>query len=97
MNTFKVLIVDDHPINRMLLTEQLASIGFMTSTAVDGLDALKFLEHNHADIVLSDVNMPNMDGYQLARTLREQGFKQPIVALTANAMAEEKQRCLDAG
>ncbi|MEQ5184232.1 two-component system sensor histidine kinase RcsC [Providencia alcalifaciens] len=97
LNTFKVLIVDDHPINRMLLTEQLASIGFMTSTAVDGLDALKFLEHNHADIVLSDVNMPNMDGYQLARTLREQGFKQPIVALTANAMAEEKQRCLDAG
>lgn len=97
LNTFKVLIVDDHPINRMLLTEQLASIGFMTSTAVDGLDALKFLEHNHADIVLSDVNMPNMDGYQLARTLREQGFRQPIVALTANAMAEEKQRCLDAG
>ncbi|HHR6222553.1 two-component system sensor histidine kinase RcsC [Providencia alcalifaciens] len=97
LNEFKVLIVDDHPINRMLLTEQLASIGFMTSTAVDGLDALKHLEHCHADIVLSDVNMPNMDGYQLARALREQGFRQPIVALTANAMAEEKQRCLDAG
>ncbi|WP_112836985.1 two-component system sensor histidine kinase RcsC [Providencia rustigianii] len=97
LNEFKILIVDDHPINRMLLVEQLTSIGFSTGTAVDGLDALKYLEHHQVDIVLSDVNMPNMDGYQLSGALRKTGFSQPIVALTANAMAEEKQRCLDAG
>ncbi len=62
-----VLIVDDHPINRALLSEQLATIGFTTGTAIDGLDALKYLDNHHVDIVLTDVNMPNMDGYQLAR------------------------------
>ncbi|EMK3755134.1 two-component system sensor histidine kinase RcsC [Providencia rettgeri] len=97
LGEYHVLIVDDHPINRMLLSEQLASIGFTTGTAVDGLDALKYLDSHHADIILTDVNMPNMDGYQLARELRRLECNLPIVALTANAMAEEKQRCIDAG
>ena len=97
LSKYTVLIVDDHPINRHLLTDQLRSIGFSTATAVDGLDALDYLDVNKVDIVLSDVNMPNLDGYQLATRLRQQLFVQPIVALTANAMAEEKQRCIDAG
>ncbi len=97
LSKYTVLIVDDHPINRHLLTDQLSSIGFSTATAVDGLDALDYLDANRVDIVLSDVNMPNLDGYQLATRLRQQLFIQPIVALTANAMAEEKQRCIDAG
>ncbi|MGO2335673.1 two-component system sensor histidine kinase RcsC [Providencia sp.] len=97
LSAYNVLIVDDHPINRLLLSEQLASIGFTTRTAVDGLDALKYLGNYSADIVLTDVNMPNMDGYELARELRKTGFKLPIIALTANAMAEEKQRCIEAG
>ena len=92
-----VLIVDDHPINRALLSEQLASIGFTTGTAIDGLDALKYLNNHHVDIVLTDVNMPNMDGYQLAKELRRLEFSLPVIALTANAMAEEKQRCINAG
>ncbi|QXX83689.1 two-component system sensor histidine kinase RcsC [Providencia sp. R33] len=97
LGEYHVLIVDDHPINRMLLSEQLASIGFSTGTAIDGIDALKYLKNNRADIVLSDVNMPNMDGYLLAQELRRLGETLPIIALTANAMAEEKQRCIDAG
>ena len=97
LSAYNVLIVDDHPINRLLLSEQLASIGFTTRTAVDGLDALKYFGNYSADIVLTDVNMPNMDGYELARELRKLGTKIPIIALTANAMAEEKQRCIDAG
>lgn len=94
---YHVLIVDDHPINRALLSEQLASIGFTTGTAIDGLDALKYLNNHHVDIVLTDVNMPNMDGYQLAKELRRLEFSLPVIALTANAMAEEKQRCINAG
>lgn len=97
LSTYQVLIVDDHPINRMLLSDQISSIGFSTCTAVDGLDALKYIENHQVDIVLTDVNMPNMDGYELAKALRKLGFTLPIIALTANAMAEEKQRCIDAG
>ncbi|WP_236620697.1 two-component system sensor histidine kinase RcsC [Providencia sneebia] len=97
LGSHRVLIVDDHPINRLLLSEQISNIGFKVCTAIDGLDALKYIEEHEIDIVLSDVNMPNMDGYELARALRKTGYTLPIIALTANAMAEEKQRCIDAG
>lgn len=97
LGEYHVLIVDDHPINRMLLSEQLGSIGFTTGTAIDGFDALKYLDSRRVDIIVTDVNMPNMDGYQLARELRRLGYDIPVIALTANAMAEEKQRCIDAG
>jgi two-component system capsular synthesis sensor histidine kinase RcsC len=92
-----VLIVDDHPINRMLLSEQLGTVGYQTKTAQDGVDALNVLSRNHIDIVLSDVNMPNMDGYRLTQRLRQLGHTFPVIGVTANALAEEKQRCMDAG
>lgn len=92
-----ILIVDDHPINRLLLTDQLKKIGFNTATAEDGCDALTYLAKNHVDIILTDVNMPNMNGYQLATHIREMGSDMPVIGVTANAIAEEKQRCIDAG
>lgn len=92
-----ILVVDDHPINRRLLSDQLSSLGYHCITANDGIDALNVLEKQHIDIVLSDVNMPNMDGYQLAQSIRQRGMKIPVIGVTANAMAEEKQRCLAAG
>lgn len=92
-----VLIVDDHPINRSLLADQLKSIGFNIVLAEDGLIALDCVRQNNIDIVLTDVNMPNLDGYGLTKLIREEGYAIPIVALTANAMAEEKQRCLSVG
>ncbi|MGX9236910.1 two-component system sensor histidine kinase RcsC [Pantoea ananatis] len=92
-----VLIVDDHPINRMLLSEQLGTLGYQVKTAQDGVDALNVLSRNNIDIVLTDVNMPNMDGYRLTQRLRQLGHVFPVVGVTANALAEEKQRCMDAG
>lgn len=92
-----VLVVDDHPINRSLLADQLKSIGFNIVLAEDGLIALDCVRQNNIDIVLTDVNMPNLDGYGLTKIIREEGYAIPIVALTANAMAEEKQRCLSVG
>ncbi len=92
-----VLIVDDHPINRMLLSEQLGTLGYQVKTAQDGVDALNVLSRNEIDIVLTDVNMPNMDGYRLTQRLRQLGHLFPVVGVTANALAEEKQRCMDAG
>ncbi|PKH24507.1 two-component system sensor histidine kinase RcsC [Enterobacterales bacterium CwR94] len=92
-----ILVVDDHPINRMLLSDQLGSLGYRVKTAQDGVDALNVLSRNDIDIVLSDVNMPNMDGYRLTQRLRELGETFPVIGVTANALAEEKQRCMEAG
>ncbi|MBB1201640.1 two-component system sensor histidine kinase RcsC [Enterobacteriaceae bacterium 89] len=92
-----ILVVDDHPINRRLLADQLGSLGYQCVTANDGVDALNVLSKHHIDIVLSDVNMPNMDGYRLTQRIRQLGLTLPVVGVTANALAEEKQRCLESG
>jgi two-component system capsular synthesis sensor histidine kinase RcsC len=92
-----LLVVDDHPINRRLLSDQLGSLGYQVVTANDGVDALGVLKQHHVDIVLTDVNMPNMDGYRLTQELRQMQFSAPVIGVTANALAEEKQRCLEAG
>lgn len=92
-----VLIVDDHPINRRLLADQLSTLGYPCKTANDGIDALNVLNKNAIDIVLSDVNMPNMDGYRLTQRIRELGMTLPVIGVTANALAEEKQRCIESG
>jgi two-component system capsular synthesis sensor histidine kinase RcsC len=74
-----ILVVDDHPINRRLLADQLGSLGYQCKTANDGVDALNVLSKNHIDIVLSDVNMPNMDGYRLTQRIRQLGLTLPVV------------------
>lgn len=93
-----ILVVDDHPISRRLLADQLGSLGYQCLTANDGVDALNVLSKNHIDIVLSDVNMPNMDGYRLTQRIRRNGMTLPVIGVTtANALAEEKERCLASG
>jgi len=92
-----LLVVDDHPINRRLLADQLSSMGYQVVTANDGLDALDAMKAHEIDIVLSDVNMPRLDGYGLTQKLRELGYRLPVIGVTANALAEQRQRCLEAG
>ncbi len=92
-----VLVVDDHPINRRLLADQLNLLGYRCKTANDGVDALSIIKKHHIDIVLSDVNMPNMDGYTLTQNIRQLGLTLPVIGVTANALAEEKQRCITSG
>ncbi|WP_145583208.1 two-component system sensor histidine kinase RcsC [Yersinia thracica] len=93
----QILVVDDHPINRRLLADQLTTLGYRVITANDGLDALGVLSANNVDIVLTDVNMPNMDGYRLTQRLRQLNHNFPVIGVTANALAEGKQRCIEAG
>lgn len=90
-------MIDDHPINRQLLSDQISSLSYQVVTANDGVDALGVMNHHSVDIVLTDVNMPNMDGYRLTQHLRQLNVTLPVIGVTANALAEEKQRCIKAG
>lgn len=92
-----VLIVDDHPLNRLILSQQLTVLGFTLHTACDGLDGLSVFAKHAVDIVLTDVNMPKMDGYDFTLRLRQRNFTGPIIGITANTLADEKQRCIKAG
>nr|WP_240912962.1 ATP-binding protein [Yersinia massiliensis] len=92
-----ILVTDDHPNNRLLLRRQLDKLGYHIDEAIDGVQALELIKRNSYDLLITDINMPNMDGITLTRHIR--GFNQDIViwGLTANAQAEEKERCLAIG
>ena len=97
-----VLLVDDHPTNRQVIQRQLALAGYASETAEDGVEGLERWRTGRYALLLSDVHMPRMDGYQLARTIREEEARTgmprtPIVALTASALKGEAERCLAAG
>ena len=97
-----VLLVDDHPINRRVLVHQLGIIGFHVDTAEDGRKGFERFTAGRYAIVLTDVHMPVMDGFELAQAIRrheaEHGLPRiPIVANTANVTEEEVERCAAAG
>ena len=97
-----VLLVDDHVTNRQVIQRQLALAGYASETAEDGMDGLERWRSGRYALLLSDVHMPRMDGYQLARAIREEEASRalprtPIVALTASALKGEAERCLGAG
>ena len=99
LNGIHVLVVDDQPTNRELLRLLLSDSGATVSTANDGEEAIQAAldQESQPDIILLDMQMPNIDGYMAARTLRRQGFQRPIIAMTANAMAGDDQKCKSAG
>lgn len=93
-----ILAVDDHPANRLLLKSQLARLGHHVVEAENGEQALQLWRKNDFDLVITDCNMPIMDGLTLTRLLRqEQTQPLTIFGLTANAQPEERERCLVAG
>ncbi|WP_226685233.1 ATP-binding protein [Shewanella indica] len=97
-----VLIVDDHPANRLLLSQQLKYMGHSIDEANDGQEALQLFNQHPYRIVITDCNMPEMDGYELSRKLRQLEKSRnlsPAVILgyTANAQLEVKKTCLAAG
>ena len=93
----RILVTDDNPANRELLKMQLETLGYQADLAADGSAALgRFMEQAY-DLVITDVNMPGMDGYAVARCLRAQGTQVPIIAYTAHVGAQEHQQCRDAG
>ena len=99
----RVLVVDDHEPNRLVITQQLQFLGHEVQVAEDGKTALKLWAPGLFDLIITDCNMPVVDGYELARTIRvvEQGnpkrTKCTIFGFTANAQAEALIRCREAG
>ena len=97
-----VLLVDDHATNRQVIQRQLALAGYASESAEDGIEGLERWRSGRYALLLSDVHMPRMDGYQMARAIREEAGRRglsrtPIVALTASALKGEAERCLAAG
>jgi CheY-like chemotaxis protein len=99
MANARVLLVEDNLVNQLLAVKFLQKLGVVPDKAMDGLQALVLLEKNVYDLVLMDMQMPNMDGLEATRQLRSHpDWHQPIViAVTANAFPEDRQACLDAG
>lgn len=92
-----VLAVDDNVINRQVLEEQLALLGCTPTLARNGQEALQRSMHQRIDCILTDINMPDMDGYALARALRQHGYTGPLLGITASTYADELERARAAG
>lgn len=93
-----LLVVDDVELNRDLAKEMLESAGAKVTLAASGTECLELLSTNSFDAVLMDINMPELDGYQTTRALRETGHESlPIIAMTAHALAGDRQKSLEAG
>ena len=97
----RILLVEDHPVNQRLARKLLEKWGHTVVVAVNGRKALDALERNAFDLVIMDVQMPEMNGLEAARLIRRQehpdGPRLPIIAMTAHAMKGDREQCLAAG
>ena len=95
----RILLVEDNPVNQLVAKGMLSKLGCEVMVAAHGGEALRQLAQHRFDLVLMDCNMPVMDGYEASRQIRQSELwaDLPIVALTANAMPEERERCRTAG
>jgi signal transduction histidine kinase/CheY-like chemotaxis protein len=97
IHTQKLLIVEDNPSNLKLISSQLSALGYKADLASNGKEALKMTRANDYALVLTDCNMPIMDGYELTAEIRKYNSHIPVIALTADAFPEREQECLSAG
>lgn len=94
----RVLLAEDEAINRIVVLGMLQHLGYEADSVNNGIELLETLERRSYDVVLMDVQMPGMDGLEVTRRIREENGRQPyIIALTAHALAGDRERCLAAG
>lgn len=93
----RVLVAEDHPASRALLRDQLDVLNHDATIVTNGIEAMRAYFEQPFDVVLTDLGMPELDGFALANFLREQGAKVPVIAMTAHATDEDRRRCADVG
>ncbi|OEC33757.1 two-component system, NarL family, capsular synthesis sensor histidine kinase RcsC [Pseudomonas cuatrocienegasensis] len=93
----RVLLAEDNVISQLILRDQLKELGCSVVVASDGVEALALWQAEPFDLILTDINMPNLNGYELTQALRQHGCSIPIIGATANALQGEGERCLAAG
>jgi two-component system cell cycle response regulator DivK len=96
-----VLYIEDNPDNMMLVQRALEARGYRLLKAVNGLSGVEVAEREDVDLILLDINLPDIDGYEVARRLRKSVkstlLHTPIIAITANALKGDAEKALDAG
>lgn len=99
--TLPILVVEDNNINREVAILQLRALGFISETVNDGNEALDAIKKNQFSLILMDVMMPSMDGWEASRRIREYetsiGRYTPIVAVSAWSAADTRDRCISSG
>jgi len=93
----RILLAEDGYDNQRLISRILHRAGADVVVAENGRAAIQRMQHEQFDLILMDMAMPEVDGYEATQTLRHMGFSVPIIALTAHAMTSDRARCLDAG
>ena len=95
----KILIVEDQEMNRDMLSRRLKKRGFEVSVAVDGAEGIEKVQSESPDLVLMDMSLPVMDGWEATRRLKADEATRaiPVVALTAHAMSTDREKALEAG
>ena len=94
----RILLVEDLLVNQKLALRLLSQMGYRADVASNGIEAIESVERQPYDVVLMDVQMPEMDGLDATRRIRELDMVQPhIIAMTANAMQGDREACLEAG
>lgn len=94
---FNILIVEDNADMRELFCTVLSDSGYHCIPAIDGLDALEIMDKEYIDLIVADIMMPGMDGYELTKTLRDAKWDMPILMVTAKDQFEDMQRGFRAG
>lgn len=95
---YSTLFAEDYDINQELVRDMLEHMGLRVDLADDGARALELYQKNHYEVVLLDIQMPKVDGLEVAREIRKMERKQPvIIAITANALEGDREICLNAG
>ena len=97
LSSVRILVAEDNPVNQEIMSVLLEETRAQLKMAGNGIEALALLEREAFDLMFLDIQMPDMDGYETIKIMRERGYVLPVVALTAHAMQSDKQRCLDAG
>ncbi len=93
----RILLVEDNPVNQRVAVLMLNKLGYQSDVAENGAEAVKAVERGEYALVLMDCQMPVMDGYQATETIRGKGITLPIIAMTANAMEGDREKCLHSG